>query len=543
LQSSISLSTFPHTQLSSYTVNVDSSARCLYNLFPNYLQDVIIESTVKGKLAFEFAYDARDQSTGARLNLHLSDVQAALRSGDSLSIHDLNASYFLRDDSSAFSFSMPEASLGENYASVVFNISPPRAQTARVYLNIELKKLAHSLGMPSVDRLSGSIRARYSFMYDSQRNRTRADGLITFADALVQRPIGIDTLYTGECDGSISLKNNRLSFNKLLLRLGASDAVLTGTLVDYQNIFLRHGASLPSMRLSIASRVFSTIGLLPHMNLNIGRQTLAWFPKASVSMNFNIGRFVMPQETLNRLSGNLQIQDYFVRFNSLRYESRVGTFSVSGWADYGQEGKMIFGVRALVSTPNFAQLFSRYTGGRELASGGGKGSIALNGACDDSGKIDLAGLGGRGRFAISNLELKDYSVLNSLYRFLGAEGRDSLKINSASFGFDVANGRVYFSKMIAYGTPLDFRLDGWQGFDGTLDYKLNLRIYPPLSLQIVDHVKPSYPELAPTPDGILGISLVAGGTTTDARFTIFGFNTRLAFAPSLPPSHLYSSLR
>jgi hypothetical protein len=204
---------------------------------------------------------------------------------------------------------------------------------------------------------------------------------------------------------------------------------------------------------------------------------------------------------------------------------------------------MIFGVRALVSTPNFAQLFSRYTGGRELASGGGKGSIALNGACDDSGKIDLAGLGGRGRFAISNLELKDYSVLNSLYRFLGAEGRDSLKINSASFGFDVANGRVYFSKMIAYGTPLDFRLDGWQGFDGTLDYKLNLRIYPPLSLQIVDHVKPSYPELAPTPDGILGISLVAGGTTTDARFTIFGFNTRLAFAPSLSPSHLYSSLR
>ena len=86
------------------------------------------------------------------------------------------------------------------------------------------------------------------------------------------------------------------------------------------------------------------------MNLNMGRQTLAWFPRANISMDFNVGKFVLPNDTLTRLSGNLQIQDYFLRVNRLNYVSPVGTFSVSGWSDDGQEGKMTFGLKALVAT-------------------------------------------------------------------------------------------------------------------------------------------------------------------------------------------------
>jgi hypothetical protein len=543
LQSSLSLSLYPRTQLTTYTVNVDSSARCVYDLLPEYLRDVIIENSVKGRLAFEFEYKRHEQNTDANFRVHLSDFHASLQSGDSLSIHDLAASYFLRNDSSALSFSMPSAALGENSASVVFNVIPPRAGSIRVQLNVDLKELAHSLGMPNIDKLSGSIRARYSFDYDSKRNKTKAGGLITFADALVQIPLGIDTLYTGECDGSISLKNNHASFNKLLLRLGASDVVFTGTLTDYQNIFLGHRASMPSVTLKMVSKTFSTIGLLPHMNLNIGRESLAWFPNANILLDFNIGKFILPGDTLNKLSGNLQIQDYFVRLNRLNYVSPVGTFSVSGWADYGQEGKMTFGLKTLVATWNFGRLVRRYLGGEEIVGGLGKGILSLNGICDDSGRVDLAGLGGRGQFSVSNLQLKDYSVLSGLYGFLGAQRKDSLKINSTSFGFDLADGRIYFNRLIAYGTPLDFRLDGWQGFDGTLDYKLTLRIYLPLSSEIVSHLKPSYPDLVPTPDGILGMSLVAGGTTTDARFTIVGFNTKLASVPNLTTKYYLSSLK
>ncbi len=482
LKSSVTLSFYPHSQISIYISNIDSSTRCIYNLLPKYLQDAIVENSIKGKFAFAFNYSKREQSSNADLQVDMSDVSVSLQSGDSLSIRDLKCSYFQKNDSSALSFSMPGASLGENFASIVINFTPPLSGSARILFNVELKKLAHSLGMPSVDRLSGSIRARYNFDYDSKRNRTKADGLISFADALIQIPVGIDTLYTGECDGSISVKNNRASFNKLLLRLGASDLVLTGTLTDYQNIFLGQGVPTPLIGMKIASKNFSTIGLLPHMNLNMGRQTLAWFPRANISMDFNVGKFVLPNDTLTRLSGNLQIQDYFLRVNRLNYVSPVGTFSVSGWSDYGQEGKMTFGLKALVATWSVGKLVKRFLGGGEIIGGTGKGILSLNGVCDDSGKVDLAGLGGRGQFSISNFQIKNYSVLNNLYSFLGAKGRDSVRINSTSFSFNIADGRIYFNKVIAYGTPLDFRLDGWQGFDGTLDYKLNLRAYLPVSL-------------------------------------------------------------
>jgi len=543
MQSSLSLSLYPRTQLTTYTVNVDSSAHCIYDLLPDYLRDVIVENSVKGKLAFEFEYKRHDQNADADLKVHLSDLHASLQSGDSLSIHELSASYFIRNDSSAFSFRMPSAAMGENFASVIFDVIPPRTGSIRVLLNVDLKKLAHSLGMPNIDKLSGSIRARYSFDYDSKRNRTKATGLITFADALLQMPIGIDTLYTGECDGSISLKNNHASFNKLLLRLGASDVVFTGTLTDYQNIFLGHRASTPSATLKMVSKTFSTIGLLPHMNLNIGREALAWFPNADISLDFNIGKFILPTDTLGRLSGNLQIEDYFVRLKRLNYISPAGTFSVSGWTDYGQEGKMTFGLKTLVATWNFGRLLHRYLGGKEIVGGVGKGILSLNGICDDSGRVDLAELGGRGQFSVSNVQLRNYSVLTGLYGFLGVRGKDSLKMSSTSLGFELADGRIYFNRLIAYGTPLDFRLDGWQGFDGTLDYKLTLRIHMPVSSQIVDHLKPAYSDLVPTPDGTLGMSLVAGGTTSDARFTIVGFNTKLASVLNFPSQYYMSSLK
>ncbi len=541
IRSSIGFSFYPRTQMNVYVENSDSSASSLYNLLPSYLKDVIIEKSIRGKLSFEFGYKKHDQSSDASFRLNLSDLRATLQSGDSLSVRSMVGTYFSRDDSSSYSISIPSAILGENFASIEFDADPAKGGMARVLLNLELKKLARTLGFPSIDKLSGSVKARYSFNYDSKRNRTQADGLLTFADALVQIPIGIDTLYTGEFDGTISLKNNRATFNKLLLRLGASDVVLTGTLTDYQDMLTGRNSSIPSLKLKMVSKTFSSIGLLPHMNLNIGRQTLAWLPKASISLDFNIGKCILPNDTLFKFSGSLQVQDYFVRLNRINYVSPWGTFAVSGWTDYGQEGKITFGLKSLIATWSFGKMVERYFGGREIAGGTGKGILTINGVCDDSGRVDLAGLGGRGQFTVSNVQIKDYSVLGKLYDYLGVNGKDSLKINSSSFSVEANDGRLYFNKLIAYGTPFDFRLDGWQGFDGTLDYKLGLRVYPPMGAQIVTYLKSGYPDLAPAPDGVLGLSLVAGGTTSDARFTIVGFNTKLADGVgAIPQNFLYT---
>ena len=75
---------------------------------------------------------------------------------------------------------------------------------------------------------------------------------------------------------------------------------------------------------------------------------------------------------------------------------------------------------------------------------------------------------------------------------------------------------------------MDLRLDGWHGFDGTLDYKLALKIYPPVSTEMASYLGISYPDLNLGPDNTLTLGVVAGGTTTDARFTIVSFNGAIA---------------
>lgn len=527
LRSNVSLSFYPRTEISAYTVNTDSSAQSVYNLLPNFLQDEVVENSIKGNLALDFEYIEHNQGSSASFLFQLKNFRADLRSGDSLTIKGVNATYSSKNDSSNFVLSMPSAFLGDNFASVAFNVTPPKTAAAKVSANINLDKLARTLGLPETDKFLGSVRAKYNLDINPKSGRVNADGLITFADALVRIPIGIDTLYNGECDGSISFRNNRAMFNKLLLRLGASDMVLTGTLTDYPSMFLGEKSLMPSAKIEVVSKAFSTIGLLPHLNLNIGRQFLIWLPRANVQLKFNMNRFVMPTDTLSKVSGNLQLQEFFVRMNKLDYTSSAGTFKVVGWTDYGQEDKTNFSFKAQISTTDFGNLVKRYLGKDEITGGTGKGNLSLNGTYDDSGKVDLAAVSGRGQFKISNISMKNYSVLNKLYGFLGVSEMDDLKLSAASFNIDLTDGRVYFNNLISYGTPFDFKLDGWHGFNGTLDYKLALRIHPPVSLQVVQYLKSSYPDLTPPVDGFLNLGLVSGGTTNDARFTIVSFNTKL----------------
>ena len=528
LRTSLALALYPATSISIYTVNIDSSAAALYNLLPQFLQDVVIAKSVEGQLGLEFHLMKKPSGTDLNLHVSLKDFRARLRSGDSLSVRELACMYLVKDDSSAFSLRVPSAILGQNTASVAFSVSPPMTASARVTADIDLRRLARNLDIPDVDKCSGSLRARYRFNYNSREKKVTADGLITFADALVQIPIGIDTLYTGECDGSISLRNNRATFNKLLLRLGASDVVLSGNLTDYQAAFMGSKTSMPSLKLRAVSRNFSTIGLLPHMNLNIGRPLLAWLPTANVSLNFTAAKMCMPSDSLTKVSADVQLLDYFVKLRRLSYSSSSGNFNVTGWTDYSQASKTTFSIRAGISTMNFGRLVRRYLGRNELVGGSGGGTLTLNGVFDDSGKIDLASLGGRGRLNVSNVSIRNYSVLTKLYTFLGAQGRDSAKFRNSTFTIDITDGRVYFNRLVAYGAPFDFRLEGWHGFDGTLDYKLALNVYPPVSTQMVSYLGRYYPDLSLGRDNTLKLGIVAGGTTTDARFTIVSFNGAIA---------------
>ncbi len=528
LKSAITYSFYPSTTLSVISVNVDSSARGLYNILPAPLKKVVIEKSITGRFGLTLRLRRHDSFTDMQFDASLKDFNAGLRSGDSLSIHNLAWKYVIFGDSSALSVSMPRATLGQNFASIHLLMSPPSTASARIAGDIDLAKLARNLDMPKEDRFSGTIQARYAFNYDANSGLVHGNGLVNFNDALVQLPIGIDTLYTGECDGSVLLKNNRATFNKLLVKLGASDMVISGTLTNYQTAFVGARTSIPSLKLRIVSRTFNTIGLLPHMNLNIGRPVLAWLPTANISLNFNAGKFLMPADSLSNVSANLQLLDYFVKLRSLSYTTSIGNFEVSGWTDYSQENRTTFSVKTRISTSDFGKLLRRYIGKDEISGGIGKGSLNINGVFNDSGKMDLASLGGRGRLQLSNVTINRYSVLTKLYSFLGVKDKESARFKSAAFTVDITDGRIYFNRLIAFGTPFNFKLDGWHGFDGTLDYKLALKVFPPLSTEMATHLQKTYPDLSLGPDKSLALGVVAGGTTTDARFTIVSFNGAIA---------------
>ncbi len=539
-RSSVDLSFYPSTSIRVYAVNVDSTARGLYDLLPQAMKDMIKPATIRGRLAIGLNYLQHKKTSALDILFSLRSVHAAVRSGDSLSIGSLTAKYTVTNDSSDIEFSLQSAGLGENYASVGLNVVQGSIAYARAMVDINLEKLAKNLDIPKVDKLSGSVRADCDLSYDRRADIVNAKGKVWFSNAMVEIPIGIDTLYRGEFDGTVSLVNNLAIFKKLAITLGGTEMNVKGSFRDYQNVFLGLKTKSPSLRLTAVCKTFNTIGLLPHMNLNLGRQLFAWLPSANISLNLTIGRFISQTDTLSDVAGSFRLLHYFLRINHLKYASPYGNFNISGWTDYSQAAKTTFSIRTSISTSDFGRLTRRFLGKVDLSGGEASGTLALNGVMDDSGRVDLASLGGRGRISVSNVSIENYSVLDRLYTFLGAKGDDTARISSAALTIEVADGRVYFDSFAAHGSPLSFSLAGWHGFDGTLDYKLAMKIAAPVSSEVVRHLSRSYQDLNLQPDGILMLGIVAGGTTSDARFTIVSLNGSVADAGTFTSNSLLS---
>ncbi|MGC8652628.1 MAG: AsmA-like C-terminal region-containing protein [Candidatus Kryptoniota bacterium] len=519
-QAHIHASYFPQNRFTLDVENIDSSAMTLWDILPDFLRTSSKQESFKGNVTFGLKYNRSGFSQSLSLISTLKNVSLKLNSGDSLSAKLVSLRYYTDRDSSYLRTNVDSARLGLNNFTLSFSMSPPYSVTAFASANIDFHELGKSFDLLKRNNFEGSMRLRYALRYDSRRGESMSSGLLSLGNVLAEVPVGIDTLYKAEIDGAITFTNSTATFNKLLIKLGGTDAVLSGSAYNYIAILLGKRAVAPSFNIDIVSKTFNTIGIIPHMNLNPGKLFLAWFPAGSTALKLNLGTLILTNDTLKNVSASMNIENYFVKIRNLRYSSRTGNYSYTGWVDYSQDKRTTFSLKSLIFTGDFGKLFSKFLGRNEILGGQAKLFLNLNGVYLDSGLVDLATLGGSGKLQLSSATIRKYSVLTRLYNFLGADSADSLRINTAAVSFDLNDGRVYFNKFVLNGRPAEITLDGWHGFDGTLDYKIKMKMYPPLAFLVAKKMSATYSNSIPGKNGELLINLVVGGTTTDSRFTI-----------------------
>ena len=534
LRAYMQVSYFPQNRFSLNIENTDSSAMTLWDILPSFLQKVSNRESFKGQVTLNLNYNSSGFSHYFSFTSALKNISLKLDSGDSLSTRLILLKWYTYQDSSYLNMRVDSTRMGFNDFSFSLAMSPPYFVSAFAVANVDFHELGKSFDLLKRNNFSGNMRIRYALRYDSRTRQTTSSGLISLGNVLAEVPVGIDTLYKAEIDGAIKFTNSTAIFDKVLIKLGGTDLVLSGSAYNYIATLIGQRLLTPSFKFDIVSKTFNTVGIIPHMNLNPGKLFLAWFPAGNTALKLKMGTLILVNDTLKNVMASMNIEDYFVKINSLRYSSGIGNYSFAGWVDYSQESRTTFSLKSIISTGDFGKLFYKFLGRNEIIGGQAKLIISLNGVYLDSGMVDLATLGGSGKLQVSSATVRGYTVLTKMYNFLGVPNADSLRITTAAVSFDLTDGRVYFNKFLLNGKPADINLEGWHGFDGTLDYKIKMKVYPPVAFLVAKRMSATYSNLILGKNDDLLISLVVGGTTTDSRFTVTSVRSGSANLPRKP---------
>jgi hypothetical protein len=155
----------------------------------------------------------------------------------------------------------------------------------------------------------------------------------------------------------------------------------------------------------------------------------------------------------------LSVNDLYVKLSQCRGDFYGGTVDASGGADLGLG--TIEGFHFELSHVNVKRL---YEGSR---IGQGECTGRLDGKIDmEESPLDPDSLSGRGEAALSDLDVHDLPVQNSLAVLMAVPKLENIRFSRFGTDLVVKNGRISTPNIRGTGEPLDVTADGWVGFDG-----------------------------------------------------------------------------
>jgi hypothetical protein len=162
---------------------------------------------------------------------------------------------------------------------------------------------------------------------------------------------------------------------------------------------------------------------------------------------------------VTRLRAKLAVNDLKVALSQCKGDFYGGNVDASGGAD--MSAGTLENFHCELSRVNLKELYEGSRIGRGECSGRLDGKI-------DMGESALApdSLKGRGNVMLSNLEVRDLPIQNSLVVFIAVPKLRDIRFSRFSADLDVRNGKINTPDIHGDGEPLSVRSDGWVGFDG-----------------------------------------------------------------------------
>lgn len=321
-------------------------------------------------------------------------------------------------------------------------------------------------------RLSGAL---------EQTDALTADGVVDlegiyFASPSLEQPVE-------DLSGQITIDNDRVNLNDLAFVSGQSDLNIEGSLERYR-AFL-DPAPAPGEEPVLQGRVTSN-----YLNVTeqLSEDTTSTFvgplelPPLRADVTMEVGELEFNGIPLEQASGRVTLTDGVIRMENISAQLFGGRLESSGRFDLSDPYRPAFdGGVALAEVPA-AQFFDAFSDIDAIVRLGAyleglfNTGITFELLLDKDLNPDYPSVAADGDFAVNQGSFGTTPLQSALSRYLGLGSLEMLTVQDWGHSFSVSGERLQVQDLQLDAGEYTFSLNGQQGFDGTLDYRLTVEL-------------------------------------------------------------------
>jgi hypothetical protein len=357
------------------------------------------------------------------------------------------------------------------------------------YLNIDFKanaELADVLSFYPIDtiaKLSGKMQLEAEIKgkleelkKDFSGSSNYSKGMARVSDIILQ--FKNDKKEINIPSASFALDGKDVSTDSLNIKLGSSDARISGKLVNFVPWVLRRNEPLGVQ----ATYYSSTLSLDELMSSEATTTSSSDFdlPEAiSMQLDLNIASATLGKFSAKNIAGKITLKNKQLFSDNLSFESMGGDIALSGLLDAGSEKLRIKGSaklvnidvnRMMVELNNFSQ--SEITD-RHI-KGIGTCTFDFSTLWDRKFNCDYGSIEVVSDVTLEHGELNDYKPLENLSKFVEMKELQRIRFSTLQTHIVIHDKTISISRTAIQNSALNLEFYGSQTFDNKIDYHIKL---------------------------------------------------------------------
>ncbi len=352
---------------------------------------------------------------------------------------------------------------------------------ARIKGKVDLADVRRTMKLEGISQLAGTVaadaavRTRMSYLDKQQYDRVGASGTVDVANLTVQGPSLPKPLAIGQA--SLQLAPQRAQLKSFSGAIGSSDIQASGSIDNLLGFMMRDDT------LKGTATVRSN-----HFNLDEWRsgegdlEVIPVPPKIDFGLDATVAELTYDKLKMNNARGRLRVKDQRITLENFQMNTLGGQIGVTGYYETIDVAKPTFDVGLKLTKVDIPAAFQAFTTVQMLAPvakyaiGNVTTDMRVNGALGKNMVPLFPGLTGGGTLLTSEVELKDFPMLEKAVDVTKLRFLDNPTLNAIKAAFQIKDGRLFVKPFDVKLAGTTMNVSGSNGLDQSLQYALGLKV-------------------------------------------------------------------